>query len=114
MRATYPQLFYKQTRWFKDERFMQRPCPPLPGMPQAFIPVTDVPDGLVGRDLPWAVELTALYLESPSHPIWRDRYWWTADVDRFGQRVFIGLEPNGAWAIHRHLMLTKRWGVAVW
>jgi hypothetical protein len=108
LRAAHPDRFYPQT-WYEGEAFLDAPLPPeapttVPGV------FTIVPTE--GMRLPLAVELAALYLRFPDHPVWR-RYLWCADHDAHGQRVYVGDNGRG-FEIHRHLHLTSRWGVPTW
>jgi hypothetical protein len=105
LRQAHPDLFYGQ-EWFVDEPFMARSVDePLP-TPAAHL-VGVFPDD---RPLPLAVALTWGYVLDPLNPIW-DRWFWCADRDKDGQRVYVG-RRNGLWEIHRHLHITARWGVA--
>ena len=62
--------------------------------------------------LPFAATLAGLYARNRHHYIWT-RYIWTCDLDRHGQRVYVGDNGRGL-EIHRHLHLTDRWGVISW
>jgi hypothetical protein len=60
------------------------------------------------------VQLVDLYLRYPDAECWQG-YLWTCDVDRFGQRVYVGgLAQGDGFQIHRHLHLNEQWGIPVW
>lgn len=102
----YPHLFYRQ-EWYRSELFMYRQCAAR-DMPAAKV------QGDARESDATAVELAALYVESTTHPIFRD-YLWTSDMDQQGQRVYVGGTANGkGFEIHRHLRLTERWGIPIW
>ena len=103
--AAHPAMFYRQS-WFEGEAFVEREATDLP-MPSG---VATSDSGLLA--VASAATLAALYVRDPSHPCWK-RYLWTTDLDRYGQRVYVG--DNGlGFEIHRHIHLTERFGVPVW
>lgn len=109
----YPDLFYRQA-WYHGEAFFTTPLPadhptmmPAEGQPMPYDPPAIYA-------LPLAVTLVNLYCKFPTHALWRD-YFWCADVDAHGQRVYVGGTANGGgFEIHRHLHLTPRWRRALW
>ncbi len=114
--AAHPALFYPQA-WYTHEPFVYAalvmPVPPPLGRIDALIG-----DGhIVWRGqqaLVPAVALVDAYVKAPTLAIWHD-YLWTDDTDQHGQRIYVGGTANGhGFEIHRHLHLTKRWGVPVW
>lgn len=106
LQENHSKRFYRQS-WYADEPFMERHIH-VPPRPPEFSSAMD-PRGL---SLPSAVALTWAFVLDPEHPVW-DHWFWTADTDTEGQRVYVG-RRNGLWEIHRHLAITSRWGVAVW
>lgn len=100
--ALHPTLFLSQT-WYDGEPFMEIHA----GVARPGFRVSegDAP-------LTHAVALAQLYVQTPDDFRWR-RYLWTSDTDRFGQRVYLGVN-NGKMEIHRHLHLNTRWGVPTW
>src|SRR5687767_6255472 len=110
LRAQYKHLFHRNQDWFNEESFMQtRLVEPV--MPTHVVRGAKAHEA---KRLPHAVELAAAYVECPDNPIW-DEYIWTCDKDKLGQRVFVGGCANGyGFEIHRHLQITKRWGIPVW
>lgn len=108
LRAAHPQRFYVQS-WFLGEPFMRTlPDDNAPTIP----PVRVVRLGLVPRDshdLLYAVDLAHAFVGAPDDPIWQ-YYFWCADTDRAGQRVYVGVTA-GLFEIHRHLHVTPRFGV---
>lgn len=106
IRTTFPDLFYSHghpDEWFKDEPFMQ-------SEPRAISPwfeATTVPPGSHVR----AADLAALYVKNPEGSVWR-RFLWTEDVDRYGNRVYVGgVGQYGidAFQIHRKLEPEAYW-----
>ena len=115
MRERYPKLFYPQV-WFAEEAFVDTPLPEgaptkLPeerhyiGIPPEMI-IWDHTDAVS------AVELVNLFVLFPNDPLWHS-YFWTTDVDRLGQRIFVGSNGMGL-EIHRHLHISHRWAVPGW
>ena len=101
----HPDRFYAQT-WYRHESFLDTPVPlhPLITAPhyhatQDFLPPRDVPLPLAGR-------LALAYLHTPHLVMW-GKYCWCADMDQYGQRVYIGTNGHG-FEIHRHIHLTSR------
>ena len=110
----HPKLFYPQT-WYLDEEFMHCPMEEaLPGLPDAVLCSGVVPDD--SWLSPTAVQLADLYVRIPDAEVW-ERFLWCADLDQWGQRIFVGgvtqVSPR-ALQIHRHLHITKRWGIPRW
>lgn len=110
LRRQYPELFYRQD-WFLRERFMgiYPNTTPMP-LPRARMRGV-VPDEV--RTLPRAVDLAHAYVNNPEADCWTS-YWWTADTDAKGQRIYVGgaTKENGRrFEIHRHLAITEQWGV---
>ena len=113
LRTLYPDLFYAQT-WYLREPFLDTPLPTdhPTTMPTGTRGHAEVPT--VRDALPLAVTLINLYVKHPEHACWQD-YAWCADVDRHGQRVYIGGTANGGGLeLHRHLHITHRWRRVVW
>lgn len=116
LREAFPTLFYPQT-WYVTEAFMRTlPSDPRPPRPARIGQCGRIPRS--SRGLPVAVDVAHWYVEHPDDPIWR-HYLWCADVDSDGQRVYVGgvnplrLGPSGGFQVHRHLVITRRWGVLV-
>ena len=107
LRDTRPELFYPQS-WFDGEAFLERDVTSVP-MPDLVLPTTDARNAPI---LMSAATLAGLYAKDRSDPIW-GHYLWTADLDQYGQRVYVGDNGRGL-EIHRHLHLTDRWGVPLW
>lgn len=113
LRVLHPELFHPTQDWFEGEAFMDAPLPlDAHRSPPTSAPFVSPSLLTPAITLPTALELALLYVEEPTHPIWR-RYLWTDDTDRQGQRVYVGDNGRGL-EIHRHLHLTDRWGVPVW
>ena len=114
-RAKHIHLFYRNQDWFTGERFMERAVP----LGETSPPVEVVGAGVIpgrahyaaGAPLPSVAQFVAQYVANPSALVW-SRYLWTSDVDRHGQRVYVGDNGYGL-EIHRHLTITARWGVPV-
>ena len=106
MIATYPEAFYANQTWYNQERFMD--AHPR-GEDFERWPDLVVSAGWTARYR--AVELAALWMDDPTHPMW-EHYIWTADRDGTGQRVYVGQNGKGL-EIHRHIHLTDRFRVAV-
>lgn len=104
-------LFYRQT-WMLGEAFM-RVLPDDDAMtipPRRLVRTGQAPKS--GDGLPRAVDLAHAYVLNPDDPIWL-RYLWTADTDKYGQRVYMGVN-DGKMELHRHIHLTERFGVPTW
>jgi hypothetical protein len=116
LRREHPGLFYQQ-EWYLAEDFMDEllpECAPL-SMPKGVM-FEGAPPELIPFDFEPvfpAVVLVNLYCLHPYHPIWRQRYLWTASKDHMGQRVYVGDNGHGI-EIHRHLHINERWGLPVW
>lgn len=109
--AAHPDMFYAQT-WYEREAFMDSHVPEAAAVlhaPLRFIPGknTDV------FTYPTST-LCAAFVLDPKAPIWR--HWiWTRDMDRHGQRVYVGVGPDErGLELHRHLHLTPRFGIVEW
>lgn len=107
--ASHPHLFRTDQTWFADEDFVRLDLTPLPRMPRKAITCKAVSVDDVD-ELTDAVLLLDLYTRFPDNPIWVRHYLWCADTDRYGQRVFIGVN-DGKMEIHRFLHITNRWAV---
>ncbi len=110
LRHARPDLFYRQD-WFLRERFMQ--CYPTGETSVRVGTRGAIPTSADG--LPRAVDLAHLYVADPTHAMWRF-YWWCADTDAKGQRVYVGgvCAANGLkFEIHRHLHITDQWVTAL-
>ena len=111
-RAKHIHLFLRNQDWFVNERFMDARVP----TGDLSAPVEVVGAGVTpgrthfaaGVPLPSLAELVGQYVQHPTALVWK-RYLWTSDVDRHGQRVYIGDNGYGL-EIHRHLTITPRWG----
>jgi hypothetical protein len=116
LRASYPDLFHPNQDWFDGEPFMDQPPPPAPTEIPVLTGYDGIPPEIISYQLETetvpAVVLASLYVQEPDHPIWM-RYLWTSDLDRLGQRVYVGENGKGL-EIHRHLHITDRWGVPTW
>lgn len=111
-RKRYRSLFYRNQTWFDGESFIDRETTfQTFTAPKNVLPYSTPPD-LDAVDLPYAVDLIACYVMHPTSPVWLS-YLWTADVDRHGQRIYIGVN-DGRMEIHRHIRITERFGVAAW
>jgi hypothetical protein len=108
-----PELFYTGQEWYRNEDFVHASLD-LDGIDMR------APSGFTA--CPFAREfgeyhalvLAACYVQHPNDPTWA-HYLWTSDVDRYGQRVFVGGVSNGrGFEIHRHLHISERWGHAQW
>lgn len=111
LREKYRGIFYSQA-WYLGERFMRA----LPSDDAFNIPPRRiVRTGQVPKDskgLPSAVDLAHAFVLTPTDPIWQ-KYLWTSDTDRHGQRVYVGVN-DGKFEIHRHIHLTERFGCPTW
>ncbi len=112
IRAAYPRLFNRGQSWFIDEPFMRafpndeaNPFPPTQLVNIGAAPAVDA-------SLPLAVDLAAAYVLRPTDPIWKN-WIWCRDVDRIGQRIYVGKTEKG-FEIHRHLHLDEKWGTPSW
>lgn len=105
-------LFYPQT-WYEGERFMGAKVPTGELSPPVEVVGAGVVPGRLhfaaGVPLPSLAELVGQYVQHPNALVWK-RYLWTSDLDRHGQRVYVGDNGEGL-EIHRHLHITPRWGV---
>ena len=108
LRARNSGRFHPNQDWFNGEAFMEAEAT----CPEMFTEVTTSFRPTKPSILPKAVDLAWLYLHHSHDPIW-SRYLWTADVDRYGQRVYVGDNGKGL-EIHRHLHITERWACPVW
>ncbi len=108
LRREYPALFYRQD-WFLRERFMGiYPNTSEPSLPRVKARGV-IPEH--GRDLPRAVDLAHAYVRHPDADCWR-QFWWTADTDAKGQRIYVGgvsAENGRRFEIHRHLTINDHW-----
>ena len=114
--AAHPTRFYPQS-WYGGQPFLDTPLPDDAPVhtPTRMMNIGQVPPKLA-PGLPLAVTLANIYLRRPFDPIW-SRYFWCADTDALGQRVYVGgvrHENDGRFEIHRHLAITDRWGRASW
>ena len=110
----HPNLFLPQD-WYADEDFAWRD--------RGSVTTRDVPTftplaAVNGQDsaLPFATELAACYAVTPLADVWQ-RFIWCADTDHLGQRIYVGgvSDANGRrFEVHRHLVVTSKWGVVVW
>ena len=106
--------FYNQD-WWLEETFATRPA--LAVFPQ----IPAVRDELRAQDPEWIAQSYRLphavyiaraffcYWEATGKMLWRYDYLWTADVDRNGDRVYVGGYDLGAhhgFSVHRHLKIT--------
>lgn len=108
---SHPKLWYRQT-WYLGEAFL-RVLPDDDAFtipPRRLVRTGQAPKSSEG--LPRAVDLAHAYVLQPDDPIWQ-RYHWTADTDKDGQRVYMGVN-NGRMELHRHIHLTERFGCPVW
>jgi len=112
LRAAHPSLFYAQD-WFSDEPFMDVAVPEIGRDRRAPTGAERFTGRHRGSEMPRAATFAQLYVADPKNPIWTKHYFWCADVDRLGQRVFVGSNGCGL-EIHRHIAITDRFGVAVW
>ncbi len=109
-----PTLFDERQAWYTQHAFVNRTLPddaPVT-MPLHAEPFGTAPDD--GRWLPLAVTLLHLYVQHPTHPLWRGGWIWCSDLDDQKQRVYIGLNEQGKMQLHRHLALTSNWRVVTW
>lgn len=115
-RSIYANLFNTSQDWFRGEGFMHREAAEDHASaepPTEFFPVKDL-GHVPGRAVWHAVDLIALFVRFPTLEIWNN-YLWTADLDREGQRVYVGGVSNGrGFEIHRHIHITERFGVPLW
>lgn len=116
LRAEHPTLFAPQT-WYDEEPFAKRQDGiALLGLPTQVVPcVNPLPHWR-----PLAVEVANLFVLYPDESVW-DGFLWTADRDRWGQRVFVGgrqmkrgFAGDGRFQVHRWVTPTIGWGDAVW
>lgn len=111
----WPHRFNLSQTWFHGESFMDAPEPNADGLQVQGVTATDfphAPDYHDADEYPTAVHLAALFLRWPDDPIW-ERYIWTRDRDRHGQRVYVGVN-YGVFEIHRHIHITKRFAELKW
>ncbi len=117
LRRAHPRLFYQLgPAWFSDEPFANRPLPsnPYRSMPACITNLGQVPTEKQAFGLPWAVEMAHLFVKYPRHHLWRG-YLWCRDVDRDGQRIFVGVRnTKGLLEIHRHLWVSGYWSQPCW
>ena len=85
--AAHPAMFAAQT-WYEEEAFMGETASSTEPIPPTHIITTDHP---TDYPLPRAVFLVRCYLAAPSLLLWR-RYLWTATMDQYGQRIYLGVE----------------------
>lgn len=102
----YPALFRQDQSWYDGEAFLTR------RVVGTLAPDFRVSDVVRPEEFVPAVLLAQLYITMPADFRWR-RWLWTADKDRDGQRVYLGV-IDGRMEIHRHLHLTYRWGCPTW
>jgi hypothetical protein len=105
LRAAHPALFHPNQDWFADEQFLDLTPRLIPWPTDVWATGTIEPRTT-------AADLAGMYLTDPTHPMWQ-RYLWTCDHDRHGQRVYVGDNGHG-FEIHRHIHLTDRFGVPAW
>lgn len=95
LRLAYPDAFYNQD-WYEDELFYNG----------ILLPVGTLVFGDYGTsDKPSAVALTWLWLTT-GRTLWPYTYVWASDVDRDGNRIYVGGFKKGrkvGFQIHRHL-----------
>jgi hypothetical protein len=121
LRITHSDLFHPNQDWFEGETFMDRrlDAEPLWLTPPRAIgvgkipPLGEAPVCIAGRCLPFAITLASGFVKKPDAIIWQQHWFWCADTDRHGQRVYVGVTERG-FEIHRHLHITKRWAVPAW
>lgn len=114
LRRRYRSFFLPNQTWFTGEAFMQRHGV-ASAPPSRLLHRGEVPPKLASG-LPWAADLAQSFVATCDHPIW-SHWFWCADTDRFGQRVFVGgvrVENGYRFEIHRHLHITEQFGVASW
>ncbi len=106
--------FYKQD-WYMDEPFMKRePERELP-IPEGFERLNPNRFHVLSQRLPSAIEYAHLYVKHLELEIW-EKFLWTRDTDRLGQRIYVGGVNQGktkGFQIHRHLHIDEKWGVPV-
>lgn len=110
----YPDQFYPQD-WYRGEQFLNGLVGPqiiARASELGFTNALPLHQLDANGALPNAATVAALYLADPTAPIWK-QYLWTSDMDRDGQRVYCGTNGKG-FEIHRHIHLTKRFGVILW
>jgi len=107
--AEYPQHFYPQT-WFHGEAFLDTPGEggerPTKLHRLGVVPIPSSPS------LPLAADMAAAYVQNPDAGIWKF-FIWCRDVDRHGNPVYvggIGHDDAPGFQIHRHLIITSKWG----
>ena len=111
----HPTAFASQS-WYLGEPFLERRLGRrLEGLPQ-ICPGFDMPEP---HKCPTAVELADLYLREPQRDLWKS-FLWCKDSDQWGQRIFVGglgmsrgFDGKG-FQIHRYVVPTPDWVVAVW
>ena len=110
----HPDLFCMSQDWYLHEPFAALDLTPLTVMPSVVVPCASEVCQSVVDDLTDAVLLVGLYVANPDARIWYD-FLWCGDVDRHGQRIYIGGTRDGrGLQIHRHLHLTHRWSIPLW
>ena len=105
LRAERPGLFHPNQDWFDGESFMDAPSSDTPLMTPTSVRTYGA--------APRAIYLALCYVADPLRHIWRAHYLWTSDIDRHGQRIYVGDNGQGL-EIHRHIHLTARFGVPSW
>jgi len=111
LRAAYPELFYAQN-WFRREAFMKHP--PLDTVRETPVAAVVGVIPKANTKLPRAVDLAHAFVRDPLAPEWA-LFWWCADCDALGQRVYVGgvgAHNNHKFEIHRHLAISEKWAVA--
>jgi hypothetical protein len=109
LRKTHPDKFNMSQDWFNGELFMERELPPYHPAPDAVV-IGFTADA--ATSLSYAGSLALAYVANPSAAAWK-RYLWTADVDSFGQRVYVGDNGKG-FELHRHIHITERFGIPIY
>ena len=108
--ARHRELFYEQV-WYMCEPFLDAIAEDAPAPAPTMVTCSGiVPKRASG--LPRAVDMAQSYVRDPHNAVWLF-YLWCRDTDHLGQRLYMGVN-DGKMEIHRHLAITKRWGVAAW
>ena len=113
LRAAHYDRFHRQD-WFDEEPFTDVDVAPPTFKLVGIRNPGETPRPSQGH-LVHAVELAALFLAEPDHWLWA-KYLWTADLDRKGQRVYVGgvCRENGhRFEVHRHLHLSDQWATPI-
>ena len=117
IRRTFPKMFYPNQTWFDGEAFMDIDAQEItrPNTLMRINPDT-MGQAYAEKVLQHAATWAALYVDTCNDPLWQN-FLWTKDLDRFGQRVYVGGVDQGnvhGFQIHRHLRIDNKWAVPEW